>query len=96
MNKGLLFYMENFPIKITRRLNQKLAQKRKHNDQHLAEKEVKKARKADVVQTTSCLVVEQLVGGPSLALPALVSLARCGEEDPPDQMDEIYAGEVLK
>jgi len=81
---------------MTKRINQKLAQKRKHNDQHLAEKEVKKARKAEVVQTTSCLVVEQLVGGPSLALPALASLARCGggggEDDPPDQMDEFFAG----
>ena len=48
-----------------------MAQKCKHNDQHLAEKEVKKARKAEVVQTTSCLVVEQLVGGPSLALPGV-------------------------
>ena len=67
---------------MTKRIKQKLAHKRKHNDEHLAEKEVKKARKAEVVQTTSCLVVEQLVGGPSLALPAL---ARCGgaEDDPP-------------
>ena len=54
---------------------------------------MKKSTKAEVVQTTSCLVVEQLVGGPYLALPAL---ARCGEEDLPDQMDEFYAGEVLK
>jgi hypothetical protein len=63
---------------MTKRIKQKLAHKRKHNDEHLAEKEVKKARKAEVVQTTSCLVVEQLVGGPSLVLPALASLARCG------------------
>ena len=55
---------------MTRRINQNLAQKRKHNNQLLAEKEVKKPRKAEVVQTTSCLVVEQLVVGSSLALPA--------------------------
>jgi len=84
---------------MTRRINQKLAQKRKQNDQHEVEKEVKKARKTETVPTptvTSSLVVEQLVGGSTVALSALGSLARCGagggEGDPPDEMDEFFAG----
>eukprot|EP00092_Neocalanus_flemingeri_P037911 GFUD01041266.1.p1 GENE.GFUD01041266.1~~GFUD01041266.1.p1 ORF type:complete len:1730 (-),score=625.36 GFUD01041266.1:48-5237(-) len=85
---------------MTKRINQKLAHKRKVNDQHADAKESKKARKAEVVPTTpviSSLVVEQLVGGPTTALSALAGLARCGgagggEEDPPDEMDEFFAG----
>jgi len=85
---------------MTKRINQKLAHKRKINDQHTAAKEVKKARKAEQVVTTtpvvSCLVVEQLVGGHSLALPALGEIARCGvgggEGDPPDKINEFFAG----
>ena len=88
---------------MTKRINQKLAHKRKLNDQHSAAKqEAKKIRQAEPVTSTpviSCLVVEQLVGGPSLALPALAGLARCGtgggEDDPPDQMDEFFAGGTL-
>ena len=45
---------------------------------------------------TYSLVVEQLVGGSTVALSALGSLARCGagvgEGDPPDEMDDIFAG----
>ena len=81
---------------MTRRINQKIAHKRKLNDQHTAEKEVKKARKAETINTPSSLVVDQLVGVSSLALPALGNLARCGagggEDDPPDEIDEFFAG----
>ena len=45
---------------------------------------------------TYSLVVEQLVGGSTVALSALGSLTRCGagvgEGDPPDEMDDIFAG----
>jgi len=82
---------------MTRRINQKLAHKRKLNDQHTEDKEVKKARKVETISSApSCLVVEQLVGGSSLALTALGNLARCGtgggEGDPPDEIDEFFAG----
>ena len=72
---------------MTRRINQKLAHKRKLNDQHTVEKE---AKKVESITTTSCLVVEQMVGGPVPALTALSNLARCagggGEDEPPDQV----------
>jgi len=82
---------------MTRRINQKIAHKRKLNDQHTAEKEAKKARKVEITTNTpSSLVVDQLVGGSSLALSALGNLARCGvgggDGDPPDEIDEFFAG----
>ena len=99
MTSEFLLLMFKFSETMTKRINQKLAHKRKLNDQHTVEKTAKKARQAEAVPATpviSCLVVEQLVGGPTLALAALASLARCGtgggEEDPPDQMDEFFAG----
>ena len=86
--------------KMTKRINQKLAHKRKLNDEHAV---AKKAKQAEKVESTapppSCLLVEQLVGGPSLAVPALSAVARCGagggEEDPPDEVDEFFAGKTL-
>ena len=52
--------------------------------------------KAPTPTLTNSLVVEQLVGASTVALSALGSLAMCGagvgEGNPPDEMDDIFAG----
>ena len=78
---------------MTKQTKQGLAVKRKSN--HLSTEETSK-KKSKPTQP-SCVIVDQLLSDRSISLSAHANLARCldggGKDDPPDVIDEFFAGD---